>query len=119
MARTKRHGFRPGDGFVLDNSIAMAWSFEDETDAYADAVLDQLAHVRAVVPVLWPLEVANTLLMSERRKRSTEAETIRWTGILSTLPITVDDETNAHAWSETLHLARGHQGCGKYSWSDP
>ncbi len=31
-------------GFVLDNSIVMAWSFEDETDEYTDAVLDRLAN---------------------------------------------------------------------------
>ena len=47
--------------------------------------------------------------MDERRKRSTEVETIRWTGILASLPIVVDSETNAHAWSETLNLARVHQ----------
>jgi predicted nucleic acid-binding protein len=94
--------------FVLDNSIVMAWSFEDETDEYADAVLDRLAKARAVVPALWPLEVSNALLMGERRKRSTEANTIAWTGILSALPIVIDDETNAHAWSDALNLARGH-----------
>ena len=82
----------------------MAWSFEDETDEYADAVLDRLAIARAVVPALWPLEVANALLMGERRKRSTEADTIKWTGILKSLPIAIDGETNAHAWSDTLDL---------------
>jgi predicted nucleic acid-binding protein len=52
--------------------------------------------------------VANSLLMGERRKRATEAETIKWIGILTSLPITVDDATNAHAWGDTLNLARGH-----------
>lgn len=33
MARPKAGPRKPGEGFVLDNSIAMAWSFEDETDA--------------------------------------------------------------------------------------
>jgi predicted nucleic acid-binding protein len=96
------------DSFVLDNSIVMAWSFEDETDEYAEAVLDRMPTASAVVPVLWPLEVANALLMGERRKRSSEAETIKWTGILAALPIVVDADTNAHAWFETLSLARGH-----------
>ena len=108
MAKSKRPTKRQRDGFVLDNSIVMAWSFEDETDEYADAVLEQLTSLRAVVPVLWPLEVANALLVGERRNRSTEAETIKWTGFLSRLPIIIDRETNAHAWSETLNLARGN-----------
>ena len=108
MAKAKARARKPPEGFVLDNSIVMAWSFEDEVDKYADAVLERLADTRAVVPGLWPLEVANALLMGERRKRSTEAETIRWTGILAALPITIDGETNSHAWSDTLSLARGH-----------
>src|SRR4051794_37201991 len=108
MAKAKGRATKPKVGFVLDNSIVMAWSFEDECDEYADAVLDRLATAGAVAPALWPLEVANALLMGERRKRSTEAETIRWTGILASLPIVIDGETNVHAWSDTLGLARGH-----------
>jgi predicted nucleic acid-binding protein len=108
MARKKGRVRHPGEDFVLDNSICMAWSFEDETSDYADAVLDRLAKSRAFVPALWPLEVANSLLMGERRKRATEAETIKWIGILSALPITIDDATNAHAWGDILSLARGH-----------
>jgi hypothetical protein len=77
MAKAKGSARKSKGSFVLDNSIVMAWSFEDETDEYADAVLDRLAVARAFVPTLWPLEVANALLMGERRKRSTEAETIR------------------------------------------
>jgi predicted nucleic acid-binding protein len=87
MAKAKGSARKSKEGFVLDNSIVLAWSFEDETDEYADAVLDRLAFARAVVPALWPLEVANALLMGERRKRSTEAETIKWTGILKSLPM--------------------------------
>ncbi len=108
MASVKERVRKPTEDFVLDNSIVMAWSFEDEVDKYADAVLERLADTRAVVPVLWPLEVANALLMGERRKRSTEAETIKWTGILASLPIAIDGETNSRAWSDTLSLARGH-----------
>ena len=109
MARVKGRPAKHAMGFVLDNSIVMAWSFADETSVYADAVLNRLTAVRTIVPMLWPLEVANALLMGERRKRSTEAETIRWIGILNRLPIDIDDETNARAWNDTLALARGHK----------
>jgi hypothetical protein len=62
--------------------------------------------------------VANALLMGERRKRSTEAETIHWIGILNKLPIAIDDETNARAWSDTIALARGHKlsAYAAYPW---
>jgi hypothetical protein len=47
--------------FVLDHSVVMAWSFEDEIDESAGAVLDRPATARSIVPALWPLEVANAL----------------------------------------------------------
>jgi hypothetical protein len=55
--------------FVLDCSLTVAWFFEDETNRYAQAVEDSLSTASAVVPGLWPLEVANALLMGERRSR--------------------------------------------------
>ena len=91
---------------VLDNSIVMAWSFEDEVSPFADAVLEALENTQAMVPSLWPLEVANSLLVGERRKRITQADSLKWIQILAKLPITVDDETNLHVWSSTMSLAR-------------
>ena len=108
MARKKRQARGAGAGFVLDNSISITWCFEDEADSYADAVLDRLPDARAVVPALWPLEVANALLMGERRKRTTEAKVTRWIDFLAALPIAVDRATNAHAWGNTMSLARAH-----------
>ena len=94
--------------FVLDGSVTMAWYFQDEMSDYADAVRDGMDRSQAVVPSLWPLEVANTVVMGERRKRSTPAQAATWLGLLSVLPIVVDGETTARAWSETLGLARAH-----------
>src|SRR5690242_19073125 len=100
---------RPRRVFVLDGSVTMAWFFRDETDAYAEAVEDSLPHAQAVVPTLWPLEVANTLVVGERRKRSTEAQAATWLNHLRALPIIVDDETAMRAWDDTLSLARAHK----------
>ena len=71
-------------------------------------MLDALAPRRGIVPYLWHLEVANTLLVGECRRRSTQADTATWLGFLSALPIEVDDETRAHAFGATLSLARSH-----------
>jgi predicted nucleic acid-binding protein len=94
--------------FVLDGSVTMAWYFQDEMNDYADAVRDGLDRSQAVVPSLWPLEVANTVIMGERRKRSTPAQAATWLGFLGVLPIVVDGETTARAWGDTLGLARAH-----------
>ena len=95
--------------FVLDGSVALAWYFKDEADPYADAVAARLPSARAAVPQIWHLEVANALLMGERRQRSTEAQAARWLYYLRSLPITVDEETGSRAWDEVLRLARGHR----------
>jgi predicted nucleic acid-binding protein len=95
--------------FVLDCSMTIAWFFEDETSRYAQAVEDSLPTARAIVPSLWPLEVANALLAGERRKRATEAAVTTFLGLLTALPITLDDDTAGRAWPVSLHLARSHR----------
>jgi predicted nucleic acid-binding protein len=92
--------------FILDCSVTMAWYFKDEANAYAKAVRRSLTEAAAVVPALWPLEVANIVVLGERRQRSTEAEASKWLRYLQMLPIRVDDETAARAWSDILHVAR-------------
>jgi predicted nucleic acid-binding protein len=98
---------------VLDVSVAMAWCFEDEADKYADSILDLLVESEVLVPTIWPFEVANVLLAAERRKRLTEADSLRFVELLRDLPITVDDGTSEHALSEILFLGR-QQGLSSY-----
>lgn len=97
------------DGFVLDCSVTMAWCFEDEASPYADSVQDSLKTVRAVTPCIWPLEVANVLIVGERRKRLDEARSTRFLAMLNGFPIAVDDGAMSRAFSDIAHLARAHQ----------
>ena len=96
------------DGVIVDGSVAVAWCFPDEKGEYPQAVLDSLSTAGAVVPSLWSLEVANALLMGERRNRSTPEETATSVQFLESLPISVDDATAPQAFGHTLHLARAH-----------
>lgn len=95
--------------FVLDCSIAMTWCFEDEKTDLGDSILESLDKGSALVPGIWPLEVANVLAMAERKGRITEAESTRFLEMLSALPIAVDTETGGKAFKETLLLARHHK----------
>jgi predicted nucleic acid-binding protein len=92
--------------FVLDCSVAMAWCFEDECDKYADAVLEALSGTEAVVPAIWPLEVANVLLVAERRKRLMKADTARFAELLGGLPIVVEWMNSESVLSRVLDNAR-------------
>jgi predicted nucleic acid-binding protein len=99
--------------FVLDASVALAWHFEDEASAYADRVLERLREDDALVPAIWPLEVANGLLAAERRSRLSPADVAAAQGVLSDLPITVNTQTLAEALGSVLDLARA-QGLSAY-----
>jgi predicted nucleic acid-binding protein len=92
--------------FVLDCSVTMAWCFEDEADAYADAVLEALAEGEALVPCIWTLEVANVLVVGERRKRLTPAQSMRFVELLQSLPVSVEEESGRRPIAEILPLAR-------------
>lgn len=99
--------------FVIDCSVVMAWCFVDEADEYADSVLDMLASAEAVAPSIWALEVANVLLVGERRNRLKEADSARFIELLRELHITADNETADHALSEILSIGR-EQGLSSY-----
>lgn len=77
--------------FVVDASVTMAWCFEDEATEATDAVLDRLRSERALVPAIWPLEVANVLLVAQRRGRVSEAQIGRFVRLLAQLPVDVDE----------------------------
>jgi predicted nucleic acid-binding protein len=104
----KKSGNKKAPEFVLDCSVTMAWYFKDEATAYSRDVRRSLSKASAVVPALWPVDVANVLVMGERRKRSTAAEAGKWLRYLQMLPIRLDDETAARAWSEILSVARSY-----------
>ena len=95
--------------FILDNSIALAWYFEDEQTPAVIAILDRLTEAGAIVPQLWPVEAVNGLLTAERRGRITGAERQRLANLLRALPISVDDQTASQALTATAHLAEQHQ----------
>jgi predicted nucleic acid-binding protein len=91
--------------FVLDCSVTLTWYFVDQrtpaTAELAERALDQ----GAFVPSLWRLEVANGLQSALRRKRINVAFRDASLRDLATMPITIDAETDDHAWTDTVRLA--------------
>lgn len=102
--------------FVVDNSVVMSWCFEDEGNAYTEAVLESLADGEAFVPGIWPLEVGNMLLVAERKKRLSESSVVRFLELLSGLPFTVEQETPERAFKNIVSLAR-QRGISTYDAS--
>ncbi|MBW1810331.1 MAG: type II toxin-antitoxin system VapC family toxin [Deltaproteobacteria bacterium] len=91
---------------VVDNSVVMTWCFEDEASKYSDQVLESLTRIEALVPSIWPLEVANVLVLAERRGRIGRAGASRFVELLRALPIEIEVELPERVFSETMQLAR-------------
>lgn len=95
-------------GFVVDTSVIISWCLKDEQDDYSDAVLEMVSKGEAVVPSLTPFEIANVLLVAERRERLNEADTNRCISLLDSLPILVDQEPSNLALGRILSIGRQH-----------
>jgi len=93
---------------VLDASVALAWCFPDESDPGAREVLRTLRTADALVPAIWPLEVANALLVAERSKRLAPPDATRFLALLEELPLRVDVPILSRALRETRALAKAY-----------
>jgi len=95
--------------FVLDASVALAWCFEDETTEFTEGVLELLADgAEAVVPAIWPFEIANALLVGERRKRIAPAKITLLLRRVASLPISVMPIDAKTAFGRIFSVARLH-----------
>jgi predicted nucleic acid-binding protein len=97
---------------VIDASAALAWVFDRENPkeaAIANELLASLSQNSALVPSLWHFEVANALLVGERRGIVSDAESTDFLTRLNALPIETDSADLGLARIDTLRLARAHR----------
>ncbi len=96
--------------FVLDCSVTMTWFFAHEASPETDKLLAAIGGAgRAMVPQHWRIELGNVLLVAERRKEKSQADSTQFVGLLQCLNIVVDEETTKHALAGALNLAREHK----------
>ena len=93
-------------GVVVDASTALAWCFPDEGSDYADRVLVAVEGRTILVPALWNLEIANAILVGERKKRLRPAEIRRFAALLGGLSLVQDVQSASEDLSAVLPLAR-------------
>jgi predicted nucleic acid-binding protein len=101
---------------VVDASVTLAWCLHDEQSEYANGILETVSRDSALVPALWPIEVANGLIVAERRGRLRAAEIPRLSSLLATLPIELTNATLDGALGPVLALTRD-QGLSAYDAS--
>ncbi len=92
--------------FVCDASVAIGWVHPGQATVLSMATLDAIAEGAIVeVPALWPLELSNALLVLTRRGKLRDQERRVGLGWLRTLPVRLDLEAAAIAWSTLSEMA--------------
>jgi predicted nucleic acid-binding protein len=95
---------------VLDASVVLSWCFEDESTTESERALSELSDgTQGLCPSIWSLEIANALLVAERRKRITQAYATQFLSSLSRMNIEIRSSDSSKAWTAVLNLAREHQ----------
>ena len=96
--------------FVLDNSVAMRWCFENAAHPYADGILNRLATGEdAVVPVLWLYEASAVLAREQNRGSLAAPKADQFIAELRALRIAADAESAARVFNDVHHLALAYR----------
>lgn len=92
---------------VVDASVTLAWILPDESTRFTEALFDFLATGRrAVVPSIWPAELANGTMSAERSNRISAGTASGFLTRLSRFPILVDSLSLPETFEKVLPLAR-------------
>jgi predicted nucleic acid-binding protein len=97
--------------FVLDASVALSWLYlrdKPKELRLSTQALAAIATTEALVPALWFSEVANGVLVGERRKVITPAQAADFHSRLEDLPIRCDETAPQVCAQEARFLARQH-----------
>ncbi|HUB33641.1 MAG TPA: type II toxin-antitoxin system VapC family toxin [Bryobacteraceae bacterium] len=97
--------------FVLDNTVTMAWCFDDETTPFTETLLSRLSSLTdsAIVPALWLYEVVNVTGLAVRKGRITEDKARAFLDSLGDLPIEIEDAERARLFTSVMALAGRHK----------
>ena len=97
--------------FVLDNTVTMAWCFNDEATPFTETLMNRLSSLTdsAIVPALWLYEVVNVTGLAVRKGRITEDKARAFLDSLADLPIEVEGATRARLFTSVLALVGQHK----------
>ena len=96
--------------FVLDNSVSIAWCFEEQATEYSRAILQAMIDgATAFVPAIWRLEVVNSLVVAERRKKLSPEKSARFLRDLQRFKISDDTDGQAHVFDTVAEQARRYR----------
>jgi predicted nucleic acid-binding protein len=93
--------------FVVDASVAAAWSLPDEESGLAERLLLAVGDSGEIlVPAIWPFELANVFVMAQRRDRLDEIAIARARAAVEALPIRIVEIERRDVLDAVESLAR-------------
>lgn len=72
---------------IVDASVAAGWALPNEDTAFVRKVLDYACDNTMHQPFIWWYEIRNILIVNERRKRLTQAESEMFLRQIKALPL--------------------------------
>lgn len=95
------------DRFVADASIVIAWIHPSQATEESNEWLSLVAAgAELVEPSIWSLEVANALLVLQRRRKLTPAERAEALKLVSAIPVSFDHTGSERALAPLSALAQ-------------
>lgn len=94
---------------VLDASLALEWCFPDEHTESGDEFLRVLKNVEIFVPTVWPMEIANAMLVGERAGRLGPREIARFLDLVQELGPQIESSDPLGQLEGALRVGREHQ----------
>ncbi|WP_271065750.1 type II toxin-antitoxin system VapC family toxin [Caulobacter sp. NIBR1757] len=91
---------------VVDSSIVLSWLLGDEASAITDALADDVHRTGAIGPAHLRAEVANVLVMLERRRRISSAAVIASLSDFEDMAIQFEPGLDAATTRAVVQLAR-------------
>lgn len=94
------------DRLILHASMAVAWVHPGQATPETDSLLAEVGQgAEIIVPALWPIEIANVLLVLERRGKLTTDDRMEALQALTSLGFEVDHEMSVWAFTRLSQLA--------------
>lgn len=78
--------------FVVDNSVVVGWMLPAQATAYTRRILERVRREQIIVPSLWPIELANVMIVRKRRGAMTAAQIHGALRRIQQLKVAVDSE---------------------------
>ena len=90
---------------VIDASMTGAWMLPDEDPRRYAPLRAQAERQGLIAPVLWLTEIANAVIVAERRQRITAMQRVVIAGAVAELDVVLDPPLPARLWSAVVDLA--------------